>query len=275
MAGEGFAPISRTFRVDELEPQAGAVGVGASVVVQTVPDPTETLELLTLAARGGLVAAVVGWVDLTAADVAERIAALRASPGGDRLAGLRHQVHDEPDVEWLCRPDVRHGVRAVGEAGLAYDLLLRPPYLPAALATVRALPDQLFVVDHAAKPRIAAEQEHPGVNDGWRDGLRALAACRNVVCKLSGLLVEADRAHWRPEHVRPYAEFVLEVFGPERVMVGSDWPVCLLAGSYAQSLTVYDTALDHLSGTEWEQVVAGTAARVYAITGPGVGTRLG
>jgi L-fuconolactonase len=268
MVGEALAPITRSFGVDELEPQAAAAGVRASVVVQTVPDATETPELLALAAQadhGGLVAAVVGWVDLTAVDVADRIAALRELPGGGRLSGLRHQVHDEPDPQWLCRDDVRRGVRAVGEAGLVYDLLLRPPHLPAALATVRALPDQLFVVDHAAKPRIAAGRDEPAVNDDWREGIRALAACPNVLCKLSGLLVEADWEHWRAEHLRPYADVVLDAFGTDRVMIGSDWPVCLLAGSYTESLTVYDAAFDALSVEERSSVFAVTAARTYRI----------
>jgi len=268
MVGEQYQPISRSFAVAELHPQAAALGVTASVVVQSVGEPGETPELLALAAADPLVAAVVGWVDLTQPGVGDRVAELVAGPGGGRLSGVRHQVHDEPDPRWLCRDDVRRGLAEIGSAGLVYDLLVRAEQLPASLETVRALPDQLFVVDHAAKPRIAAGRTDPAANDGWREGLLELAREPNVVCKLSGLLVEAPWQDWRTDDVLPYAELVLQAFGPDRVMIGSDWPVCLLAATYQQSLTAYDAAATRLGPAERAMVLAGTATRVYRIRRP-------
>jgi len=197
MAGDQYQPIARSFGVAELHPQAAAQGVTASVVVQSVGDPAETPELVALAETDSLVAAVVGWVELTRPGVGDRIAQLQAGPGGHRLSGVRHQVHDEPDPRWLCRDDVRRGLAEVGAAGLVYDLLVRAEQLPASLATVRALPDQLFVVDHAAKPRIAAGATDPAVNEGWRAGLLALSGEPNVVCKLS------ERWSWRARRPGP------------------------------------------------------------------------
>src|SRR5206468_6018672 len=160
---------------------------------------------------------------------AERLAALRAGPGGAKLVGIRHQVHDEADPEWLGRPDVRRGIAAVGKAGLAYDILVRTRELPSALALVRDFPSMRFVVDHLAKPPIAS-----GAIDQWAARLRPLAEYPNVSCKLSGMVTEADWKSWRVDDLAPYASRVLEWFGPDRCVFGSDWPVCLVAGSYAQ-----------------------------------------
>ncbi len=159
--------------------------------------------------------------------MADSIAELRAGVGGDRLVGIRHQVQDEPDAAWLARPDVRHGIRAVGAAGLAYDLLIRPREMPVALATVRALPDVRFVIDHLAKPPIAS-----GVVGPWADLLRPFGAAPNAWCKVSGLVTEADWISGRPEDLVPFVAQAIETFGPDRLMFGSDWPVCLLAASY-------------------------------------------
>jgi L-fuconolactonase len=267
--GPALTPLLRTFTVEELTPQAQAAGVSASVVVQTVPVAAETGEFLALAAGPGPVAAVVGWVDLTATDVADRIAAARALPGGRYLRGVRHQVQDEPDPRWLCRDDVRRGVAAVGAAGLVYDLLVRQPQWEAATATVSALPDQPFVLDHAGKPPVASGQLEP-----WAGWVRELARHQNVTCKLSGLLTEADWRTWTPSRLAPYAQVVLEAFGPERVMIGSDWPVCTLAGDYAASMGGYDQALAGLAPTERAAVERDTAARVYRI-GPSPEPALG
>src|SRR5262249_32654650 len=146
------------------------------------------------------------------------------------LVGIRHQVHDEPDPDWLLRDDVQHGIEAVGEAGLVYDLLVRTRELPAALETVRRHPDISFVIDHAAKPRIAAI---PWDSD-WDKGLAPFSDQANVACKLSGLVTEADWKSWRPEQLEPYVRRVVGWFGSDRCMFGSDWPVCLLAATYDQ-----------------------------------------
>jgi L-fuconolactonase len=261
MAGPELAPIRRPFGLDDLCRETAAAGVAHTVLVQTVSDVAETEEFLAVAsASDGLVAGVVGWADLTAPDVADTLARLRAGPGGDRLVGLRHQVQDEPDPAWLARPDVRHGLRALADAGLAYDLLVLVPQLPLARAVVERLPDVRFVLDHAAKPAIAAGSVEP-----WASELAALARLPNVACKLSGLVTEARWDDWDADRIRPYADHVLAVFGPDRVMFGSDWPVCRLAASYAQVRELAGSLLDGLSPAERDAVWHSTAARTYGL----------
>src|SRR6266508_3537141 len=182
----------------------------------------------------------------------------RALPGGQCLVGVRHQVQDEPDPGWLSRPAVRRGLRAVAGAGLAYDLLVLVPQLPEALAAVRDLPEGRFVLDHAAKPPIAA-----GAIEPWADALAELARLPNVSCKLSGLVTEAGWDDWDAERIRPYADHVLASFGPDRVMFGSDWPVCELAASYAEVRSLADELLEGLSPSERDAVLCTTATRVY------------
>ena len=258
--GPETAAIRRTFTLADLAPAAAAAGIDRSILVQVLPDADETREFLALAAESDLVAGVVGWADLTAPDVAEALAALRAAPGGELLAGIRHLVQGEADERWLCRPDVRRGLRATGDAGLCYDLLTLPHQLPAAVETVRALPESTFVVDHLSKPPIASGQFEP-----WASQLRRLAAEPNVYCKLSGLVTEADHESWTVDGLRPYAEIALEAFGPARLMFGSDWPVCLLAASYAEVADAAGQLIAGLSPDERAQVLGGTAARAYRL----------
>jgi len=253
--------LHRSFDLAELRPSLLAHGVDATVVVQTITVAGETPELLALAAREPLVAGVVGWVDLTAPDVADRLAALRSPLGGHRLVGIRHQVQGEPDPRWLCREDVRRGLAAVAAAGLAYDLLVVPPQLPAAIETVAALPELTFVLDHAGKPAIASGE---GLAP-WRSDIRALAALPNVAVKLSGLITEADHATWTVDQLRPYAHTLLDAFGTDRVMFGSDWPVCLLAGSYDDVIAAAEVLTGGLDAREQAAVFGRTAALWYRI----------
>ncbi|MDT9684457.1 amidohydrolase family protein [Streptomyces sp. TRM76323] len=261
--GPGTAPLRRTFTADDLAPAARAAGVRATVVVQTVTVPGETGELLALADRHPLVGAVVGWIDLTAPDVADRLAALRALPGGHRLAGIRHQVQDEPDPDWLLRPAVLRGLAALAAAGLVYDLVVRPPHLPAATRAAALLPGLTFVLDHLGKPPVAS-----GALEPWAGHVRALAALPNTVCKLSGLVTEADHATWTTADLRPYADTVLDAFGPARLMFGSDWPVCLLAARYDEVVTAARDLTARLSPAERAAVFADTATRVYGLPAP-------
>ena len=178
-----LAPLRRNFALADLAAEAAAQGVTATVLVQTVSEPWETPEMLALAATGGLVAGVVGWTDLEAADVAGSLAALRARPGGARLAGIRHPVLVEPDARWLARPAVRCGLAAVAAAGLAYDVVGEPRHLPAAAEAAAALPGLRFVLDHLGNPDVTGEP-----SPSWTAGFQALAAQPNVVAKLSGIL---------------------------------------------------------------------------------------
>lgn len=255
-----LAAIRRRFGPDDLQPLLEASGMDRSVLVQTRSDLGETREFLATAAATPFIAGVVGWADLTDRGVADAIAELRAGPGGRRLVGIRHQVHDESDPTWIVRPDVVRGISAVGAAGLPYDLLVRPREMPAALATVRALPAVRFVVDHLAKPPIATAGFQP-----WADRLRPFGALPNVWCKVSGLVTEADWATGRPEDLLPYVHHALDVFGPDRLIFGSDWPVCLLAATYAQVVAVARSTLGGLSESEMERVFGGTATAVYGL----------
>src|SRR4051794_31496296 len=219
---EGLLALRRSFGIDHLRPSLRRHGVDGTVLVQTVTVPDETPELLEIARTSPEVLGVVGWVDLTGPDVGGELRRLRGLPGGERLVGVRHQVQEEKDPWWLTRPDVVAGLRDVAAAGLVYDLLVTRHQLDAAVEVTGELPNLRFVLDHAGKPDIAA-----GELDPWRDSVRRLAERPNVACKLSGLVTEASPS-WTVADLRPFAEHVLACFGPDRVMAGSDWPVCLL-----------------------------------------------
>jgi L-fuconolactonase len=259
MVGPELDPIRRNYSIDDLAPQAAAADVTATVLVQTVGLVDETVEFLEVAASNELVAGVAGWVDLTADDVASALDGLLSRPDGSYLKAIRHQVHDEPDLDWLLRPDVQRGLSAVAEAGLAYDLLTKTPHLPAAIQTVRNLPQLTFVVDHISKPVIGEPLEP------WATQLRELAALPNVTCKLSGMVTEASWTNWKPTDLQPYADVVLDAFTPGRVMFGSDWPVCLLAASYAEVVETAETLTASLTPTEREVVFTTTATNTYKL----------
>ena len=249
------AAIRRPFGPGDLEPLLREEGVSGTVVVQARMDLAETRELLETAAGTDFVLGVVGWVDLADPDVA---AVLRDFEH-PKLVGIRHQVHDEQDPRWLLRPDVQRGLRAVAEAGLAYELLVRTRELPAALETARAHPELTLVVDHLAKPPLRG-----GDTRAWAEALAPLAELPNVACKLSGLVTEADWRAWRPEELTPYLRRALDWFGAERCLFGSDWPVCLLAASYHEVLELVRSAL---RPDERNSVLVLTAACVYRLPG--------
>ncbi|MGI5447583.1 amidohydrolase family protein [Streptomyces sp. CA-243310] len=262
ITGEALAPLARTFSADELTAEARAVGVVGTILVQTVCLPEETPEMLALAAGSDLIAGVVGWVDLSAPDVAGTIAALRERLGGDRLVGIRHQVQEEPDANWLLRPDVQRGLTAVSAAGLAYDLVVTPRQIAAAVTAAARLTGLTFVLDHLGKPPLATGALAP-----WSDDLRRLAALPNTVCKLSGLVTEAAPGTWRIEDLKPYADTVLAAFGPHRLLFGSDWPVCTLQADYATVVRTAEVLTDSLVPGEQDAVFRRNAIRVYGLRG--------
>jgi len=251
--------LRRSFAFADLRPSLDAQAIDATVIVQTVPCDGETQEMLALAAHEPRIGGVVGWVELTAPDVPAALAKLRAGTGGPRLVGIRHGVQAETDPRWLCRPEVRRGIAAVGAAGLAYDLLITADQLPAAVETVRDLPSVRFVLDHAGKPLIAR-----GVLDPWREHIAVLGTLPNVAVKLSGLVTEAGDG-WTIERLRPYTDELLDAFGPGRIMVGSDWPVCLLAASYGEVLTAADELMRAVSDAERDEIFGGSAAHWYSL----------
>ena len=250
--GDALAEIRRPFGPGELRPLLSGSGVDRTILVQTIAGIDETREFLETAAVNEFIGGVVGWVDLTSSSVAEVLASLASG----LLVGIRHQVHDEPDPRWLLRDDVQRGIAAVGEAGLVFDLLVRPRELPAALETVRRHREVSFVIDHAAKPRIAGGQW----DAEWEEGLAPFSDEPNVACKLSGLVTEADWESWTVEQLEPYIRHVVGWFGPQRCMFGSDWPVCLVAASYAQVMD----ALRQVAGHD-DQIFGETARRVYGL----------
>lgn len=256
-----LAVIRRRFDAGDLEAVTGPAGVTGTILVQTRSSFGESRDFLALAEDTGIIKGVVAWVDLTADDVSARIEELKSGKGGDKLVGIRHQVHDEEDPDWLLREDVTRGLAAVHAHDLTYDLLLRPRELPAAIGAVQRLPDMHWVLDHIAKPEIASGRWEP-----WAGLVSDLAAASpNCWVKLSGMVTEADWDSWTPEDLKPYAAHILSVFGPERCMLGTDWPVCLLAASYQR---VMDTALEliaHLPEDQQSAITAGNAAVAYRL----------
>jgi len=254
--GPEMHAIRRPFGPENLRGHLERHGFDRAVLVQTHSSLDETRAYLELAGTTAFIGGVVGWVDLTDPAVGETVAALLDGPGGRYLVGIRHQVHDEPDPDWLLRGDVRRALRTIGEAGLAYDVLVRTRELPAALETVRVLPELHFVIDHIAKPPIATGELEP-----WAERLASLARLERVSCKLSGLVTEAAWNQWRPEDVLPYTSRVLEWFGEERLLFGSDWPVCTLAASYDSVVSL----AERIVGGKDERIFGGNAERVYRL----------
>jgi L-fucono-1,5-lactonase len=259
--GEELAAIRRRFGPEDLRPLLASTGVDRTLLVQTVSSLDETREFLATAAATDFISGVVGWIDLRDPEIGERLAQVREGPGGSFLVGIRHQVHDEPDPSWLLRPAVQRGIRAVGDAGLVYDLLVRTRELPAALDTVRWLPNVRFVLDHLAKPRIAAGPRDPA----WESAMAPFADCANVSIKLSGMVTEAAWGDWTPDDLRPYVQHAIEWFGPERCLFGSDWPVCLLAATYDRVIDALRNCLDGLSEPDRDAVFGGNAVSLYRL----------
>jgi L-fuconolactonase len=248
----GLDPIRRPYTEADL---LAVTPASATILVQTLPTAEETAEFLAIAASSELVAGVVGWVDLTAPDLADQLAAMP-----QHLVGIRHQAQDEPDPHWLLRPEVVRGIATVASAGLTYDILVTPAQHEAAIELADAVPGVRLVLDHAGKPAIAAGGYEP-----WAAFLSAIAKRPNVFCKLSGLVTEADWTTWTVDDLKPYAAHVLTSFGPDRVMFGSDWPVCELAGTYDQVHEAAQAFVADLSTSDQAEVFAGTATRAYPI----------
>lgn len=251
--------LNRPFGLSQLEQVATPLGVSATVLVQVLNDPAETEEFLALANASEFIAGVVGWVDLTDPGVGETLARLSELPGGDKLVGVRHLVPNEPDPDWLRRHEVRRGVRAVSASGGAFDLLVSTRELPAAVDLAEHLEGATLVVDHMAKPEIAASAWEP-----WNSLIGQLARSDSVFCKISGLVSQAGK-HWDPTAVRPYVERVVELFGPNRLLFGSDWPVCTAVASYDQVLGLARDLITPLVGKETDAVFGGTARRIYKL----------
>jgi len=256
-----MSALKRDFLPADLSPELQRSGIDSCIAVQTAQSESETQFLLDLAASHDFIAGVVGWVDLCAATLRERLRNFSRFP---KLRGFRHIAQAEPDDRFLVREDFLEGIESLAEFGFTYDILIYPRQLAAATELVAQFPDQRFVLDHIAKPPIRSGKASPR-EILWAAQLRQLASYENVWCKVSGLITEADWHAWRREDFTPYLDVMFESFGPDRLMFGSDWPVCLLAGSYAQVKQIVEEYVDARCPAAKENIFGGTAARFYGL----------
>ncbi len=253
---DAMSAIKRDFMPEEFERECDANSVDSSIVVQVDQSEDETHFLLDLAERHQRIAGVVGWVDFQAANVEER---LKFFSQYKKLCGFRHIAEVEPD-DFLVGRDFVRGISRLREFGFVYEILIYPKQLPAAIELVSRFPEQQFVVNHAAKPLIKA-----GALEPWAAYMRTIAQNSNVFCKISGLVTEAHWQNWRPEDIRPYLDVVFEAFGPERLMFGSDWPVCLLAANYGRVKHLIETYVDAHAASHRDKIFGGNAIRFYGL----------
>lgn len=254
---DSMAAIRRDFLPEDLAPVLEANGIAGCIAVQADQTEEETTFLLDLTANNDFVKGVVGWVDLRAPDAVARVEQFATNP---KFRGVRHVVQREPDVNFLLRDDFMRGVSALHQFGLTYDILIFPHQLGAALEFVRRHPDQPFVIDHIAKPYIK-----DGFIDGWAALMHAIAEHPNVHCKISGMITEADWKHWRYEDFVPYLDVVFQAFGTDRTMFGSDWPVCLVAGSYERMIGIVQRYTERFSPDERDAFFGGNGASFYGV----------
>lgn len=256
-----MAVLKRDFLPEDLLPELTSNGMDASVAVQAGQSEQETLFLLDCAAQHPQIAGVVGWVDLCASNVRERLAYFSQFK---KLRGFRHIVQAEADDNFLLREDFCRGAGFLREFGFTYDILIYPKQLPAAGKFVAKCPDQAFVIDHLAKPLIRSRQMEP-----WREQIRAIATQPNVFCKVSGIITEADWAHWSADDCRPYLDVIFEAFSVDRLMFGSDWPVCLLGGTYGRVKDLVDVYMRGLPAADCQKIFGLNAARFYGLSARG------
>jgi len=255
---DSMAALRRDFLPEHLEAEIAAVGIDGVVSVQARQTVGETEWLLSLADGNEFIKGVVGWVPLADPGVREVIAKFTANP---KLRAVRHVVQDEPDDRFILGADFNRGVSMLREFGLVYDILIFERQLAASIEFVDRHPQQVFVLDHIAKPRIG-----DGAIEPWKANIRELARRKNVFCKVSGMVTEADWKTWSEEQLRPYFDTVLEAFGPKRLMFGTDWPVCLAASGYSRWVEVVREFVAGLSADEQEWLFGKTAVMAYGLT---------
>jgi L-fuconolactonase len=260
MQGDELKPISRTILMNELEPELQKASIDYTVVVQTVPLIDETPELLDLSMSNPKVCAVVGWLDLESADIRPQLDKYLNHKSGDKLVSIRDMAQDKSDPNWLLREDVVRNIHRVGEYGLTFDILTRPPQLAAAVEMVRRSPNNIFVLDHISKPYMAKGEFQP-----WADQISEISSNKNVSVKVSGLFTEANWSDWSIETFRPYFDHILKSFTPSRMMFGSDWPVCLLAATYSQTINLMEELTGQLTMAEQDSFWSNTAKQFYRL----------
>jgi L-fuconolactonase len=244
-------PLKQDFLPHDLKPLLDSIQFDGCIAVQARQSLEETRWLLELAEQYSFIKGVVGWVDLRSDRLTEQLQRFAQHP---KLAGVRHVVHDEPDDHFMLRPDFRRGIAQLLDFNLTYDLLLFPKHLKPACQLVKEFPQQAFVLDHIAKPKMAERLLSP-----WKEDLYELAAFPNVYCKLSGMVTETNWKQWQPVDFHPYLDVVLKAFGPDRLMIGSDWPVCTLSGDYKSVMNIVTNYLPE------EAILGDNCARFYQI----------
>ena len=260
MEGEELKPISRTILMNELEPELEKANIDFTVIVQTVPTQNETPELLDLSLSHPKVCAVVGWLDLESSDIRPQLDKYLNHKSGKNLVSIRDLAQDKSDPNWLIRPEVLSNIHRIGEAGLTFDILTRPPQLAAAVRMVQQSPNNIFVLDHISKPYMAKGEMQP-----WNDQISEIASYENVYVKVSGLFTEAKWNDWNYQTFQPYLDHVLNSFTPQRMMFGSDWPVCLLAATYSQTIQLMENFIKQFSLEEQKSFWSDTAKRAYRL----------
>jgi L-fuconolactonase len=252
-----MAVLRRNFLPEDLAAELSAANVEGVVSVQARQSLEETAWLLGFARSHSFIRGVVGWAPLADPRLPEILAPVAAD---QKLVGVRHVIQGEPDDDYILRDDFNAGIRGLRAFGLRYDILILARHLPQTIRFVDRHPNQVFVLDHIAKPPIRERILSP-----WRENIRELARRPNVYCKLSGLVTEADPANWKPADLAPYIDTVLEAFGPQRLMFGSDWPVCLLGVTYSRWLAFVLETLSGLSAAERQRICSATAAEAYGL----------
>lgn len=256
--GDRMSILKRDWLADDLKPALLEAGFAGSVAVQARQTPEETRWLLSLAENHHIIKGVVGWVDLCSeSDLRKQLDEFSRS---EKFVGVRHVVHDEPEDNFMLRDDFLKGISVLKEYDLTYDLLLFPKHLPVAQLVVSMFPEQKFVVDHIAKPLIK-----DGITDPWKDDIVMLSENKNVWCKLSGMVTEADWINHTPEDFRPYLDVVFKAFGPDRLMTGSDWPVCLVSREYREVINIVEAYVSGMQDEVQQKILGLNSIDFYGL----------
>jgi L-fuconolactonase len=255
--GETMKIIKKDHLPSDLARELEKTSFQGSIAVQARQTLEETEWLLKLADENAFIKGVVGWIDLLSPDVEKQLERYARYP---KLAGIRHVLHDEPDDDFMLRKDFLHGISLVGKYKLAYDILVFPKHLPNTITFVSHFPEQTFVLDHMAKPYIKDKTISP-----WREEMRKLSKFPNVYCKASGMVNEADWKNWKPEDFRPYLDVIYECFGADRIMIGSDWPVCRVAAGYPVVMDIVRDYIKQFSNSDQAKVLGGNAIKAYRL----------
>ncbi len=253
---EAMGVLKTDYLPTDLAPLLQNCSLDGCVAVQANQAEEENTFLLGLAEQHPFIKGIVGWVDLQSENVEERLAYYKQF---DVMKGFRHVIHDETDIDFMGRPAFLRGISLLKQYSYTYDILIFPKHLPNTLALVSAFPEQPFVIDHIAKPFIKTGENR----EAWYTALKAVAAHHNVSCKISGMVTEADWQNWQPSDFTPYIDRIVELFGIDRIMYGSDWPVCTLAATYAAQFGLVKNYFSQFSASEQEQVFGGNAVNFY------------